>query len=300
MNLPTRATLLACTMLLGACGSDAATPAAGDAPTVVATTSIWADITANVACDGLADVDTVVPLGGDPHSFEPSLRDRETLEDATVIVANGLLLEESLADTIAAVESEGTPVLRVGEEVGGVNDSDPHIWFDPTIVAEAVPLIVESLADAGLDRTALDTCADAYLAELADLDTEVAEIVAPLPSEDRLLVTNHDSLEYFAQHYGFEVLGSIIPSSSSLAEANAADLDDLADEIASTGVPAIFAETQHSASDADALAGRLDGVEVVTLMTATLGEPGTPAGTYLGWLRQTATTIVDALTPTAG
>lgn len=298
---------------LAACGSDAASTGATDRPTIVATTSIWADIVANVACDGLADVRTIIPLGGDAHSFEPSLRDRETMENATLVVANGLLLEQSLDDTIRAVENGGTPVLRIGEELDlpsiadsdGDNgddhhhagDTDPHIWFDPTIVAQAVPVIADRLATAGVDRAGLATCSDAYLAELTNLDSDVVAIVAPLPREDRILVTNHDSLGYFAQRYDFGVLGSILPSSSSLAETNPADLDALADEIEAAGVPAIFSETQHSSADADALVGRLDGVDVVTLMTATLGEPGTAAGTYIGWLRETATTIVDALTP---
>ena len=87
------------------------------APIVVATTSIWADITANVACDGLAEIETIIPPGGDPHSFEPSLRDRETMDNADLVVANGLFLEESLDDTIDAVESNGVPVLRVADEL---------------------------------------------------------------------------------------------------------------------------------------------------------------------------------------
>ena len=109
-------------LLLAACGSDGPSSSGSSPPAtstdtavVVATTSIWADITANVACDGLADVRMIIPPGGDPHSFEPSLRDRETMDTADLIVANGLFLEESLEDTIDAVESGGVPVLHVGE-----------------------------------------------------------------------------------------------------------------------------------------------------------------------------------------
>ncbi len=107
---------------------------------VVATTSIWADITANVACDGLADVRTIIPPGGDPHSFEPSLRDRETLDDADLIVANGLSLEESLEDTIDAVESGGVPVLRVGDGLDPIptaaaSHDDRHTRPTTTITA---------------------------------------------------------------------------------------------------------------------------------------------------------------------
>ena len=320
--------LVAALVVLAACGSDDSGANSDntvrlDTPIVVATTSIWADITTNVACNGLAQVLTIIPPGGDPHSFEPSLRDRETMDSADLVVANGLFLEESLADTIDAAESNGVSVLRVGEELdplpigekshddepetsdGDDHDDDygddygggdPHVWWDPTRVAAAVPLIADALADAGVDRAALDACAAQYVGELTTLDEEVATIVAPMPVDQRILVTNHDSLGYFAKRYEFEVLGSVIPSSSSLAATSPAELDDLADQIGATGVPAIFADTQNSSTDADALANRLGGVDVVSMLTDTLDEPGTEGGTYVGWLSGNARTIIDALT----
>ena len=287
-----------------------------EAAVVVATTSIWADITANVACDGLADVRMIIPPGGDPHSFEPSLRDRETMDNADLVIANGLFLEESLEDTIDAVESNGVPVLRVGDGLDPIptsahddesddhdhegddhdhGDADPHVWWDPTRIAAAAPLIAEAVADAGVDRGALDECATRYVDELTTLDAEVDAMVAPLPTDQRILVTNHDSLGYFADRYDFEVLGSVIPSSSSLAATSPAELDALAAEIVATGEPAIFADTQNSADDAEALANRIGDVEVVSMLTDTLDEPGTDQGTYVGWLRQNVETIVGAL-----
>jgi ABC-type Zn uptake system ZnuABC Zn-binding protein ZnuA len=302
-----------------------------EAVTVVATTSIWADITANVACDGLADVQTIIAPGGDPHSFEPSLRDRETMDDADLVVANGLLLEESLADTIDAVESSGVPILRVGDQLDPIptnaashnddahsddahsddddhsdedgdhdhdhdhGDADPHVWWDPTRIAAAAPLIADALAEVGVDRAALDACVARYVDELNALDGDIAALVAPLPADQRILVTNHDSLGYFADRYDFEVLGSVIPSSSSLAATSPAELDALAADIQATGVSAIFADTQNSSDDADALADRIGDVVVVSMLTDTLDEPGTDQGTYVGWLRQNVETIVEAL-----
>lgn len=322
-----RRRLLSCTcasgvLVLVACGSDPSSSPVAGTPSVVATTSIWADIVGNVACDGLADVVTVVPLGGDPHAFEPSIRDRERMENAVLVVANGMSLEESLTDTIDAVEANGTPVLRAAEHLDPLplgddthdevalddgdhgdhdhGDFDPHVWWDPSRVSLALPTIADALTDAGLDRAALDVCIGRYGEEVDALDDEVASIVATLPSADRLLVTNHDSLGYFADRYDFEVIGTVIPSSSTLAGSNPSALDDLAAKITATGVPAIFAETQHPSADARALARRIGGVEVVTFATDTLGEPGTPTGDYLGWLATNARTIVDALTRDEG
>ena len=320
----TTAATVAVVLVLTSCGSDSesSTESNDDTATVVATTSIWADITSNVACDGLARVEALIPPGGDPHSFEPSLRDRETMEDATLVVANGLFLEESLEDTIDAVEANGVRVLHVGEQLDTIpsagrddedhesetdsemddhetddhrDGDDPHVWWDPTRIAAAVPVIADALGDAGLDRAALDACAAAYVDELTALDDEVMAIVAPLPAAQRLLVTNHDSLGYFADRYDFKVIGSVIPSSSSLAATSPAELDALAADIEATGVSAIFADTQNSATDADALANRIGDVAVISMLTDTLDEPGTAQGTYVNWLRENANTIVAAL-----
>ena len=302
-------------LVLAACGSDEPASPSGssqpaideDTAVVVATTSIWADITSNVACNGLADVRMIIPPGGDPHSFEPSLRDREAMDSADLIVANGLFLEESLEDTIDAVESGGVGVLRVGDGLDPIptaaashdddheGDADPHVWWDPTRITAAVPLIADALVEAGLDRERVDVCAEQYVDELARLDAELATVVATLPVDQRILVTNHDSLGYFADRYDFEVLGSVIPSSSSLAATSPAELDALAASIEATGVSAIFADTQNSSDDADALADRIGDVEVVSMLTDTLDEPGTDQGTYVGWLRQNVQIIVEAL-----
>ena len=307
--------LASAALLLAACGStDSGGVSDGDpdTPLIVVTTSIWADITTNVACDGAARIETIIPPGGDPHSFEPSLRDRETLDGADLVIANGLELEESLADTIDAVESNGTTVLRIGEfldplAIGptshdpdpadrGHSGDDPHVWWDPTRVATAVPVIADALVGAGLDRARVDVCAEQYASDLGRLDDDVNAIVALLPFDQRILVTNHDSLGYFANRYDFEVVGTVIPSSSSLAATSPAELDALADTIDATGVRAIFADTQNSSNDADALARRVGSVEVISMLTDTLDEPGSEAGTYIGWLRQNTQTIVDELT----
>jgi zinc/manganese transport system substrate-binding protein len=109
-----------------------------------------------------------------------------------------------------------------------------------------------------------------------------------------VLVTNHDSLAYFADRYDFTVLGSILPSTSTLTEASPGQLEELGRAIQAEGVPAIFAESVSSTADADALADRL-GVDVVVLYTESLGEPGSGAETYADLMRFDATAIANAL-----
>jgi zinc/manganese transport system substrate-binding protein len=325
MQRPHRTVLALTTGLIavvGACGDDTTNEPAADAdsPAIVATTSIWADVAGNLACDGLADIQTVIPTGGDPHSFEASLQDRNVMENADLIVANGLLLEESLEDTIDAAEQQGTPVFRFADqmtllEVDQLDDDapdvdedhdedeahdheggNPHVWFDPVRVSAALPALRDAMVErAGLDAGRIDACLDAYQAAIAAADTEVTALLEPIATDRRKLVTNHEALGYFADHYGFEVLGAVIPSPSTLAEANPADLEGLVDLVEDAGVPAIFAEAQHSSVEADALAERIGDIEVVTLYTDSLGPAGSGADTYLGLLTRDAELIADAL-----
>lgn len=290
---------------LAACGDDAASEgdAGVDAPEIIATTGIWADVTNQVACGGLAEIRTVIPVGGDPHSFEPSLQDRHVLESADLIVANGLLLEESLEDTIDAAEQGGIPVFRFADHMTPIEsqdedhvDGDPHVWFDPMRVLAALPALRDALVDqGGLDAGAVDECLGAYQSAITETDADVTTLLHTIPADRRKLVTNHDALGYFADHYGFVVLGAAIPSPSTLAEANPADLQALANLVEEADVPAIFAESQHSSADVDALAEAVGDVAVVSLFTDSLGPAGSGADTYLGMLSTDAELIVAAL-----
>ncbi|MXY11153.1 MAG: zinc ABC transporter substrate-binding protein [Acidimicrobiaceae bacterium] len=320
----TRSRILATAVAAAALGAAACSgdpspgPSGAETPTILATTSIWADVVANVACDGLAEVEAIIPVGGDPHGYEPSLQDAERMTSASLVVANGLTLEGRLEDTLATVADSGTPVLMFAEHMDPIpfqghhddhdeeghdeheghdhGTEDPHVWLDPHRVAEALPVLAQALtADAGLDAAAVEACLTSYRAELEAVDAEIAAKVEQLPAESRKLVTNHDAFEYYATRYGFEVIGTVIPSSSSLAEANPAGLEELAEVIEHEGIKAIFAELQHSGEEIEALAARIGGVEVVTLYTGSLGPPGSGAETYTGYLRTNTDLIVDSL-----
>ena len=169
------------------------------------------------------------------------------------------------------------------------------MWFDPIRVADALPALSQALAThAGLDAGALDECVAAYRSELNAADDEIEGILASLHSEDRLLVTNHDALGYFADRYGFQLIGTVIPGGSTLAEANPAGLQELVHLIEETGVAAIFSETTHSSDDAEAL-GRAAGVKVLSLNTGSLGPAGSGADTYIGFMRSNAQVIAEGL-----
>lgn len=292
-------------LIVGACGTATTVDdtEASAAPTIIATSSIWADIVANVACDGVAQVENLIPVGADPHGYEPSLADRARLESASLVVANGLGLEEGIDDTLDAAAGGGGPqLLRMGDHIDTIayhadpDTPDPHVWFDPIRISDALPALADRLvSDVGLDAAQVDGCLVDYQRQLAEVDRQVAETVGDIPVDRRALVTNHDALGYLADRYDFEVIGTVIPAGSGLAETNPAWLAELADVIEENDVHAIFAEAQHGADDADALAGRLDDVEVISLLTGTLGDESGGTDTYIGLLLSTAELIADGL-----
>jgi zinc/manganese transport system substrate-binding protein len=285
-----------CVVAAGCGGSPGGDGSQGEGSGIVlATTSIWADVVSEVAC-GSIEVGTLMPPGADPHAFEASLADRGRLDEAALVVANGLGLEGGVESTLSASQGQGTRVLRLGQVVDGVAaDGDPHIWYDPAIVRSAVGLIADELVAAGLgERAAIDDCAATYIDALNEVDTAVSELVEVLNPQDRVLVTNHDALGYFASRYGFEVLGTVIPGPSTLAQTSPAQLEALADLIIDSGTPALFVEQEHSDDDARALASRVGDIEVVTVNSASL-NPAAGASTNIELLKTTAEAIVAAL-----
>lgn len=348
-------------LLAAACtGTDADTDVSADVtdasptvPSVVVTTGIWADVVSNVACEDSVSVTTIIPPGGDPHSFEPSLRDREAMGEANLVVANGLTLEERLEDTLEAVAADGVPVFEVGEhidtidfEFGAAHDdhddedghaddhddenghdeddghdddhdddhaddhddedmhddehdhaggADPHIWFDPQRVAGVLGELADELIHVGADADTVNRCLDAYREALEDADAEIAEILDAIPADRRILITNHDAFGYFADRYDLEVVGTVIPSTSTAAESNPALLEELAEIIEHEGVPAVFSETTTGDDDIQALATAAGDIAVVQLLSGSLAPEGQDGDTLIGLLRFNAHAIANAL-----
>ncbi len=318
------ALVLALVLLVAAgCGGDEAgtsSPADGACAglRVVVTTTILGDIAGNVVGDR-GWVEAVMPVGADPHSFQPSASQAAALREADLVVVNGLGLEEGLHDVIESAAADGVTVVEAAsfvevlpfghedEDEGHEADEaeeghahgtlDPHIWTDPVRMAEVVTGLGEALASA--DPACADrwrAAAEDYREELLSLDGEIEAILDTIPAEQRKLVTNHHAFGYFADRYGFEVLGAIIPGGATFAAPSPADLAALADTLEREGVRAIFAETTQSADLAEALAAELgEEVVVVSLFTGSLGPSGSGAETYLGMQRTNAERIAAAL-----
>jgi zinc/manganese transport system substrate-binding protein len=306
--------LLAVIVVLAGCGAD--TGADSDRPLVVATTSIWGDVVGQIVGQD-ADVEVLIPRGADSHDYEPTSREVALLQEADLVVANGLGLEEGLADVLESAAADGANILELAPLVDPIPFADhdehgdephqgaasqdhgaldPHVWLDLTRVEIAVGHIAEHLRDVD-DSVDWTIRAAEYSAELLHADEEASAILEVVTPEDRMIVTNHEALGYFADRYDFEIIGVVIPGGSTLADPSSSELAALVEEMQHEGVGTIFAETSSPTRLADAVAAEAGGeVAVVELFTESLGEPGSEAGTLIDLVLTNSRLVAEALT----
>ena len=271
---------------LAGCGGSS-TGASGERPVIVVTTPVLGAVVHDVV-GAVADVQVLMPNGADPHEWRPSARDVAALDHADLIVENGLGLEGGLVNAIQIARDDGVPVFTATDHVkirhvgaqegGGSSDPDraagaldPHFWTDPLAmrgVALALPASVQ--AATGLD---VQPGARAQATRLARLDREVTGIVKRVPAGHRDIVTGHESLGYFADRYGFGVIGAVTPSLTTGAEASASHVADLAAAARAHNTCVVFGEKGTPAAVTEAVASEA-GARVVELSTHALPAVG--------------------------
>jgi zinc/manganese transport system substrate-binding protein len=296
--------LLIAVALVAASCSGGADRSPDDRPAIVVTTTIWGDVVRSVVGDD-ATITVLVPVGVDPHEYSASASQVASLQLADLVVANGLGLEDGLVDVLDSAKSDGANVLTIADKVepipfgkataDGEMALDPHVWFDPTRVAAGAILIAEALTVVD-DSIDWHSRAVSYGEELLVVDATVSAELSMVSPESRKLITNHDSLGYLADRYGYQVVGTVIPGGATLSSPSSADLAALILVIEQEDVPAIFAESTEPALLAEAVASEVGhDVAVVDLFTGSLGPDGSGAETLLGLLLSDATLIADAL-----
>lgn len=292
-------------VLVGAsgCAADEAGDGSGRRPQVVVTYSVLGAVVRDVV-GGQADVVVLMPDGADPHEWSPSARDIETMTKADLVIDNGLELEHELQDALAEAGRNDVPVFtvadfvtvrRVGEGEGtdpsgddqAPGAQDPHLWMDPLTMKQLVSPLASQLSEIGIDVSAN---ARRVEADLEALHAEVEAIVAKVPESARTLVTGHESMGYFAERYGFRLVGAIIASLTSEAEASAGELAALTEKIDEAGVPAIFTEAGTPAATVEAIAHDT-GCSVVELSIHNLPDDGT----YRSFMVNIANKVAGAL-----
>jgi ABC-type Zn uptake system ZnuABC Zn-binding protein ZnuA len=281
----------------------ACTPSASSnsqtAPVILASTTFLADITRNIAGDRVK-VESLLPVGADPHSYQPTPQDVAKIEQSKLLIINGAEYEhflESLLENAGGERDiiEASSGLRLRTDAESEHGVDPHLWLDPNNVIVYVENIREGLTHFDPDGAAIyQSNADAYVAQLEALDTWINEHVSQIPPERRLLVTNHEALGYFADRYSFTVLGAVLPSVSSDASTSAGQMAELIEQIKSSGTPAIFLDEVENPALAQQIADET-GVKVVADLHLESLTDGPPAATYIDMMKHNITQIVNAL-----
>ena len=295
-------------LFLTACGSASSSSDRGSS--LLATTTFLADIAGNVA-GGRASVDSLLPIGADPHSYQPTPQDAAKVADSKLLIVNGMeyehfietLLENAGGERVVVTASEGIEARHMEEHAGQAEAGsghaheagDPHMWLDPNLVVTYVENIRDGLIQFDPEGEAVyRSNAEAYIAELKNLDAWIVEQVAQVPQARRLLVTNHEALGYFAERYGFTIAGTVIESFSSGASPSAGQMADLIAQIQSSGAPAIFLDASDNPSLAKQIADET-GARVVTDLHLESLTDGAPAATYIDMMKHNVTLIVNAL-----
>lgn len=307
-------------VLIGCSASPSSTPDTtprAPRPSIVVTYSVLGAVVSELVGDA-ADVSIVIPDGVDPHDFEPSAKDVELINDADLLVANGLGFEEGLVDALDAANDRGVDRFLVGdfvttidgdghddhssddhssddhshgddahdEDTSDAHATDPHIWLSPFALSE----MIDDLGTAINSSTGLDVtdAAEELAATLLSLDARVADLITALGS--CTIVTGHDELGYFADRYGCEVVGAVIPSFSTTAEASAGELSDLKDLIEQHDVKTLFTGLGTSSDVVERLVSELD-IRAVELTTHLMSD----AQSYDAFMLRLVDQIVDGL-----
>jgi len=273
-----------------ACGSD---NGSRDGVTVVATTTEVADLVRQVG-GSRVNVEGMLRPGGDPHDYEPRPSDVAAVADATVVFRSGGEVDQWLNDVIDNAGGDAEVVSLI-DSVKRLDD-DPHWWQDATNGVRAVEAIRAELTKADpAGRATFARNAERTIGTLERLDRQITACVDRVPPAKRKIVTTHDALGYFAQRYGVEVVGAVIPSLSTQAQASAGDVQELVEQIRREGVEAIFPESSVNPDIERAIAREAGANIGDSLYADSLGPKGSPGETYTGALAADAAALVRGM-----
>lgn len=303
-----------CAALISGCSGSsnesetASQEANGSERKIVAVTTIGmiADIVENVGGERVS-VQALMGPGVDPHLYKATPGDIRKLNEADMVFYNGLHLEGKMADVLASLGNrkpsipvaQDTPRDRLLEFEKAPEFPDPHIWFDVKLWMLAVDKARDALIEFDPEnREFYNRNAAEYVQKLEELDRYVAQEIATIPEERRVLVTAHDAFGYFGRAYGIEVAG--LQGISTATEASLLDIQRIVELLVKRRIKAVFVESSVPRRTIEAVVAgsKAKGHEVVIggeLFADAMGESGTPEGSYIGMVRFNVDTIVGAL-----
>lgn len=290
------AALAAAAALLAACGTEQ--PGDGDAGVrVVATTTQAGDLARRVG-EGRAAVDQILAPNSDPHGYEPRPSDAEAIAGAALVVRSGGEIDDWLAELIdaAGADAQVVELLAAADPNAGGETVDPHWWQDPRAARRAVLAIRDAFIEADPDgRATYERNAASYVARLGRLDAAVAACIDRIPAADRELVTTHDALGRYADRYGLELIGALIPSRSTQAQPSSKAIGELVEQIEALDVQAVFPESSVDPELERAVARETGATVGSALWADSLGPRGSSGATYIASIESNTEAIVSGL-----
>lgn len=301
--------LLVLALAAGACGDDdvaAESEPDGERLVVVTTVAPITSIAADVIGD-LAEIRGVIPEGTNSHTFDPPPSVSEALQRADVVFANGLQLEEPTLD-LARDIAEDAVIVQLGDRIVSPDEyifdfsfpedegkPNPHLWTDPTLARGYARFIAETMAEVDPDNAEAYEANRAEFDEIVDeLDQALRDAVDTVPEADRKLVTYHDAYAYWAQNYGFTVVGAVQPEN--FGDPSPRAVADLVEQIQAEGVPAVFGSEVFPSPVLETIAQETGAEYVADLRDDDLpGEPGDEDHSWAALMRFNYSTMVGAL-----
>ena len=265
-----------------ACGGSGA---GAEGPSVVATTTQLGDIARNLAPG--VKVTTLLQPNTDPHEYEVRPDDVKALASADIVLRSGGEADEWLDGALESAGVDEQDVVDAGA-AAGLEGDDPHWWQDPRRAEKAAVAIGEALKRAGLPEDSA-----AYVKRLQALDAGVQACIDRVPAAQRLLVTSHDALGYYARRYDIQVVGTVIPALTTAAQPSAGEVSALVDTIKRTGVKTIFAESSVNPKVEQAVAREAGARIGKELWADSLGPEGSDGATYIGSIVSNTRALVD-------
>jgi ABC-type Zn uptake system ZnuABC Zn-binding protein ZnuA len=267
-------------------------------PLVVSTASIFADMV-SVIGDTLVESVSVVPIGGDPHIYEPTPRDVRILIQADLIIKNGLTFEGWLTDLINNSGSTA-PVATITEGITPItsqahqNATDPHAWMEPVngkvYASNIKDALIKILPE---HRDQIERQCEQYIRQLDELDQYIRQRINTIPPNKRVLITSHDSFHYYGQRYGIR-LESLLGTSTD-ADVRTSDIMRINKVIKENKIPVVFVESTINPKMLKQVAEDNNISIGGNLYSDSLGDKDSPADTYLNMVRSNTDVIVNGL-----
>ncbi|OZQ79838.1 metal ABC transporter substrate-binding protein [Paenibacillus odorifer] len=293
-------------VLLTACSKVSEGDADHDKLQIVATYSIIADMTENIVGEK-AEVYSMVPIGTDPHMYDPLPKDTSKVSSADLVFYNGLNLETGKGwfqdlldvtnkkDVAFAVSDEVSPMYLT--EKGKETQVDPHAWLDIQNSIKYVDIITKRVIEKDPDNKEfyLNNQSE-YVKKLNELDQYAKEAVEKIPQEKRILVTSEGAFKYFSKAYGFE--SAFIWEINTDSQGTPEQMKNIIKIIDENQVPALFLETSVNPKTMETIANET-GVPIHSkIFTDSLAKKGEEGDTYIKMIKWNIDKVIEGLSQT--